>query len=90
MRRWTKDHGADGLRLKFHVYKARDRSSSYPDVHPTESRIGWDGEFVFVLRPETDEAAWDTLFDYANYVRHRAPQLYDDIMAQLSRIGAAQ
>lgn len=87
---WTDDHGEDGLRRKFDVYKPRDgrcytRGSgrtSYPD----DKRIGADGEFIFVLRPETDEAAFFAMSEYAHEVEHRAPQLAKDIWVELRRI----
>lgn len=88
---WTDDHGGDGLRPKFRVYKPRDgvRLAQATAV-PNESHIGEDGEFIFVLRPESDLAAWLALRVYAREVRLRSPQLADDIDGQLDRILAAQ
>lgn len=90
MRRWTEEHGEDGLRDKFSVYKTKDitPSGKYPDLGTVvfEDRIGADGEFIFVLRPETDCAAWGALADYAKRVRSRAPKLASDIERELLRI----
>lgn len=76
-RRWTGEHGKDGLRDKFAVYKGA-------------RLIGQDGEFVFVLRPETDREAWMALDSYAGHVRQRAPQLATDIRARLADIQKEQ
>ena len=85
-RLWTDEHGADGLRDKFHTYKPKDvvvvKGSTCPAYKPG-SRLGADGEFVFVLRPEYDLAAWLALREYAHEVEHRAPQLAADIREML-------
>lgn len=88
---WTDEHGEDGLRHKFDVYKPRDRCSNDrlipSNAYNQEDRIGADGEFVFVLRPETDKEAWFVLDEYASRVRPRSPQLAEDIQRELRRIG---
>lgn len=93
-RHWTDEHGEDGLRRKFDVYKHRDRWANdeitYRNMYYEDDRIGADGEFVFVLRPETDREAWLALRKYAIGVRHRAPQLGIDIGAELLRISLDQ
>ena len=86
---WTDEHGADGLRAKFVVYKRSDRVTNGPclaDVFHAEERIGEDGEFIFVLRPESDHEAWVALGVYAHQVEGRAPQLAHDIRTHLERI----
>lgn len=88
-RRWTNDHGPDGLRDKFSVYKSRERllgPRQAVDMYSATARIGADGEFVLVLRPETDIAAWLALREYAHLVQFRAPQLTQDIRRELARI----
>lgn len=91
-RRWTEEHGADGLRRKFDVYKSADEICDDPSPrnsmakYPVTARIGADGEFIMVLRPETDQAAFGALAHYANAVRDRSPKLAEDIDAQLDRI----
>ncbi len=91
---WTHDHGADGLRDdKFAVYKYDDRHdepSDTIDIYLKEDRIGTTGEFIFTLRPESDEAAWYALSLYAKSVEHRAPQLALDIRTKLRRIKVHQ
>jgi hypothetical protein len=94
--KWTTEHGADGLRAKFSVYKTSDRDQYIADempyellgkdTYPQEARLGGDGEFIFVLRPESDAAAWLALREYAHEVEHRAPQLAADIRRELERI----
>lgn len=89
MRKWTDEHGEDGLRDKFAVYKSADVTSSGRanyDAYHQAARVGADGEFVFVLRPETDWAAFYALTPYAAEVRERAPQLAYDIDIHLLRI----
>jgi len=89
---WIDEHGADGLRAKFAVYKTADRiqwdalGESYRDEFASSKRIGEDGEFVFVLRPESDHGAWVALGVYAHQVEARSPQLAAGIRAQLQRI----
>ncbi len=88
-RYWTNEHGEDGLRDKFSVYKTKDGERLYRGAYTAFSpgdRIGADGEFVFVLRPETDLEAWTALWDYAAAVEFRAPQLTRDIQGRLSEI----
>lgn len=91
---WTDDHGDYGMRRKFDVYKPRDAHhdtdlSGNIVTYLPEDRIGADGEFIFVLRPETDRAAWAALIDYADNVERRAPQLAADIHCELRRIRVA-
>jgi hypothetical protein len=92
---WTDDHGEDGLRRKFDVYKPRDGrvSMTHPlcRIYAADHRIGADGEFIFVLRPETDEEAWWALQHYANWlgIAERDPQLAADIRRELRRIWVA-
>ncbi len=94
--RWTHDHGADGLRSRFAVYKKADRTAHAchvyggTDLLPTRARVGEDGEFVFVMRPHSDEAAWTALLRYAELVRARAPQLAADIEERLQAIYVEQ
>ncbi len=87
--RWTDEHGADGLRPKFAVYKVSARepmARGTVDAFPSYERIGEDGEFVFVLRPESDRAAAVALAYYAEAAMSRSPQLTADITAKLLRI----
>lgn len=91
--RWTNDRGADGLRDKFHVYSAADAMPWHQGEftgYSTDRRLGATGEFVFVLRPESDEAAYWALREYAIGMKHRSPRLAKDIHAQLDRIVGAQ
>lgn len=92
--RWTDDHGVDGLRDKFRVYHAGhvEGSGLHPgyDMFASHTRIGATGEFVFVLRPESDEAAYHALRDYVSLVAWRAPQLSEDIARELDRIVGEQ
>ncbi len=86
---WSEDHGADGLRGKFSVYKTANGCQA-PDSnvvsYDARERIGADDEFIFVLRPESDEAAWQALNLYAQVAQRRAPKLAYDIRTQLTRI----
>lgn len=91
MRLWEDPEFDDeGLRRAYDVYKPRDgrphSSISGEVVYPDDKRIGADGEFIFVLRPESDLAAWLALRDYAQRVQYPAPQLAADIRAELHRI----
>lgn len=86
--RWTKEHGADGLRDKFSVYKTKDRQRSVilgDHVYRAQDRLP-DDEFVFTMRPETDAEAWRALHLYADVVEHRQPKLAEDIRTELDRI----
>lgn len=96
------EHGPDELYEKFHVYKPRDGRTicpvaiedrrggaptypSYPDV----DRLGADGEFVFVLRPESnDKAAQAALAEYARCCEGSYPGLAAGIVRELTRIDA--
>lgn len=100
MKQWTDKHGEDGLRAKFIIFKPRDELAPTGSRYERESlsaepsivmfdktdAVGADGEFVFVLRPETDFAAYSALWDYADATAHRAPKLAADIREQLERI----
>ncbi len=92
MRQWTDNHGEDGLRAKFAVYKPKDRLMALlnpaADIHSYlgAHEIGADGEFVFVMRPETDEAAYYALLQYADACEYRAPKLAADIRSRLRSI----
>ncbi len=91
-RRWSDDHGKLGLRDKFSVYKTKDRArlpNETRDSYRPSARIGGPGpddEFVFVLRPETDRAAWVALDEYASRVYSRDPKLAYDIRERLADI----
>ncbi len=89
--KWSDDHGRPGLRDKFAVYKASDRLPAAPGwvSFGASARIGGpspDDEFVFVLRPESDAAAWSALQEYAAHVVRRDPRLAHAITQQLVRI----
>lgn len=53
---------------------------------PNGALLGADGEFFFVLRPETDEEATMALAYYARIVRYRAPQLSNELLVALHDI----
>ncbi len=95
-KQWSDDHGADGLRDKFAVYKASDREpypSSHADEYHPGDRVGGPGpddEFVMVLRPSSDAAAWSALLHYARAVKGRSPQLAADIRERLHAIMGEQ
>lgn len=90
--RWTDDHGNAPLGSKFHVYCAGDQhvTPAGNSIYDPEKRLGATGEFVFVLRPESDKEAYRALRDYAHYVRDRAPQLSRDIGRALDHALGAQ
>ncbi len=90
MRRHTDDHGEPGLRRKFDVYKPGDgEATDYGEVsYLPDARLGADGEFVFVLRPETDAAACAALRTYAAAVSGRDTLLAGQLRAELRRIAA--
>lgn len=85
-------HGPDKLYEKFHVYKANHVTkdptyliNQYPEVN----RLGADGEFVFVLRPETnDKAAQEAILCYARACENSYPGLAAAITAEITRIRA--
>lgn len=79
MNRWVEDHGPDGLYPKFTVTQ-----------NSTGQKINQDTEFVFVLRPERDYAAFEALHKYADAVEYRAPNLAGQIRAKLGRIANDQ
>jgi hypothetical protein len=89
------EHGPDELYEKFHVYKAkhaeevRDDSGNLMERlgYAWGSRLGADGEFVFVLRPETnDKAAQAALAEYARCCEGSYPGLSASIVRELTRI----
>lgn len=88
--RWNEEHGPDRLYDKFVVVPTKHVRQGDPlrdeHVYPDEARLGADGEFVFVLRPERDRSAWIALHAYANDVMHRAPNLAEEIRAKLEEI----
>lgn len=71
---WVSGHGPDELYAKFEVIRVK-----------TGESIGED-EFVFVLRPERDEAAWVALRSYAWAVHGRSPKLSAAITERLNAI----
>lgn len=89
-------HGPDKLYEKFHVYKAKEAREQHLSSHnPVEmvydsrTRLGADGEFVFVLRPETnDKAAQLALAEYARCCEGSYPELSQGIVRELTRIRA--
>jgi predicted Zn-ribbon and HTH transcriptional regulator len=89
------EHGPDELYEKFHVYKAADEVCDDPNPYnsmakyPFARRIGADGEFLFVLRPETnDKAAQMALAEYARCCEGSYPGLAASIVRELTRIDA--
>lgn len=77
--RWNDEHGPDELYDKFTVIQ-----------NSTSTKLGEDGEFVFVLRPERDEAAFEAMWQYAQEVRYRSPNLADQICDKLEKIAEEQ
>lgn len=79
--RWNDNHGPDRLMdpPKFTVTKTRNGE-----------RIGDDGEFFFVLRPERDREGWRALVDYSYYVEHRSPNMARELRSKLFKIGDEQ
>jgi hypothetical protein len=70
------EHGPDKLYDKFRVFRTK-----------TGEELTGRGEFMFVLRPETnDRAAWEALRLYARLVERSYPQLSEQIVAELTRI----
>lgn len=86
------EHGPDELYDKFHVYKAKHvtKDPTYlVNQYPKVSRLGADGEFIFVLRPETnDKAAQNALAEYARSCEGSYPELSASIVRELTRIDA--
>lgn len=71
----TGEHGPDRLYDKFRVFRAK-----------TGEELTGRGEFIFVLRPETnDMAAVAALSCYAAACEGTYPQLVQDILAELRR-----
>lgn len=84
-------HGPDKLYEKFHVYKTKECLTGTLDkpwvVYDSRTRLGDDGEFVFVLRPETnDKAAQEALLQYARVCEHSYPGLAAAIVAEITFI----
>jgi len=81
---WTDKHGEDGLRMKFHVMKyIKGTGQSEVEALPK-------GEFVFVLRPETDRNAWKSLSYYAALAEETHPKLAQGLHDKLKAILAKQ
>lgn len=76
---WSDNHGPDEFYDKFRVY----RVSTGEEISRTD-------EFVFVLRPESDEAAWFALQTYAHAAAHRSPELAAAINDRLRAIYVRQ
>jgi hypothetical protein len=91
---WNDEHGPDRLYDKFTVVPTKHVWHGDPlteeKVFDSQSRLGEDGEFVFVLRPERDLAAWIALMAYARSVEHRAPNLAEQIETKLIEIQARE
>lgn len=90
------EHGPDELYEKFHVYKPSAQVRAVAHGDGTEvagylqgERLGADGEFLFVLRPETnDKAAQMALAEYARCCEGSYPGLSAAIVRELTRIDA--
>lgn len=84
------EHGPDELYDKFHVYKSKDHNNPHDphfSCYDTEARLGHDGEFIFVLRPETyDMAAQAALLEYARTCEYAYPQLSAQITRKVGEI----
>ena len=72
--RWTDKHGPDKLYDKFRVLQI------------SQGKFLPDDEFVIVLRPERDRAAYQALRRYADCVRGRSPNLAVEIHAKLDKV----
>lgn len=84
------EHGPDKLYDKFVVCKSKHATID-PDMGcvlvPIDKRLGAGKEFLFVLRPETDDdAAIAALHTYAEICERTYPGLAHDIREQLLRI----
>lgn len=75
MTAWTHDHGPDELYDKYTVMSNRSREV-----------ITGTNEFIFVLRPEFDEAACLALFAYAGAVEERSPNLAKEVREKVQGI----
>lgn len=82
---------------EFTVFKTKDTQPSEelpgPDgwlCGPDDERLGTDGEFIFVLRPEYDWEAFIALRAYAQLVRQRSPHLADQLDERLNAITEQQ
>lgn len=89
------EHGPDELYEKFHVYKSNtrcDKANGDPyNAYDERNRIGADGEFVFVLRPETNDlAAMMALRSYAAMCSFTYPELSRQIFQKLKAIRQLQ
>lgn len=74
VKRWTTDHGPDTYRQKFNII---------------QKKTGLDlseGEFTFVLRPETDPAAFQALEHYCRITDHQYSTRNAHIREELNRI----
>jgi hypothetical protein len=74
------DHGPDELYDKFRVYKAS-----------SGRELTGRGEFIFVLRPETnDHAARAALYAYADACKYAYPDLSKQILDKLEALEALE
>lgn len=83
------EHGPDELYEKFHVYKAKSevQGDEVLNAYDKSDRLGNDGEFIFVLRPETnDKAAIEALLTYARVCEASYPELSRQIVEQLTEL----
>lgn len=82
-------HGPDKLYDKFHVYKSKSevQADEQLNAYDKSDRLGHDGEFIFVLRPESnDPAAIAALLEYARACEGSYPELSRQIVRELTRI----
>jgi hypothetical protein len=82
------EHGPDELYNKFTVVKTKDVTQwgQLKEFAPEDELTGKD-EFIFVLRPETnDKAAIAALDYYAHMIKDAYPQLAEHIKKELERI----
>lgn len=91
------EHGPDELYDKFHVYKTKslivteeyDKGQVNGDLNAFDKndRLGNNGEFIFVLRPETnDKAAQEALETYARMCEFSYPELSAQIVSRLTQL----
>lgn len=83
------EHGPDELYDKFHVYKTKSliEGDEELNAYDKNDRLGNNGEFIFVLRPETnDRAAIEALETYARVCEFSYPELSVEIVQRLTEI----